>query len=61
MPALQLAQIGKEGGDLAAGVLVDAVEPYEGIENEQARLQLGNGLGQAAPIGLEIETERRAR
>ena len=61
IPALQLAQIGEQRGDLAAGVLVDAVEAHEGIEDEQPRLQLGDGVGEAVPIGLEIETQGRAR
>ena len=38
MPALQLAQEGEQGRDLAAGVLVDAVQAHERIEDEQARL-----------------------
>src|SRR5271155_4195052 len=48
MPALQLAQVGEQRGDLAAGVLVDAVDTYERIEGEQARLQAGDGLGEGA-------------
>ena len=36
MPALQLAQVGEQRGDLAAGVLVDAVETYERIEDERS-------------------------
>jgi hypothetical protein len=35
MPPLQFAKIGKEGGDLTAGVLVDAVEAYERIEDNR--------------------------
>ena len=48
MAALQFAQIGEQRCDLAAGVLIDAVQAYEGIENEQPRLQLGDGLVEAA-------------
>ena len=55
MPALQLAQVGEQRGDLAAGVLVDAVETYERIEDEQARLQSGDGLGEVAAVGIQIE------
>jgi hypothetical protein len=43
MTPLQLAQIGQQRGKLAAGVFVDAMQPYEGVEDEQARLQLGDG------------------
>ena len=57
MPALQLAQVGEQRGDLAAGVLVDAVETYERIEDEQARLQSGDGLGEVAAVGLQIEPD----
>ena len=45
--ALQLAQVGEQRRDLAAGVLVDAMQAHEGIEDEQARLQSGDGLGEA--------------
>jgi hypothetical protein len=57
MPALQLAQVGEQRGDLAAGVIVDAVETYEWIEDEQARLQSGDGLGEVAAVGIQIEPE----
>src|SRR5215813_8969665 len=55
--ALQLAQIGEQRGDLAAGVLVDAVQAHERIENEKLRLQSGNGLLQGDAIGGKIEPE----
>ena len=57
MPALQLAQVGEQRGDLAAGVLVDAVETHERIEDEQARLQSGDGLGEVAAVGIQIEPD----
>src|SRR6202163_4858023 len=57
MPALQLAQVGEQRGDFAAGVFVDAVETYERIEDEQARLQSGDGLGEVAAVGIQIEPE----
>jgi hypothetical protein len=44
MPTLQFAQVGEQRGDLAAGVLVDAVETYERIEDGQARLQSGSDI-----------------
>jgi len=58
MPALQLAQLGKEWSDLAAGVLIDAMKAHERVEDEQAGLQHSDRRRQAAPIGLEIEAER---
>src|SRR5689334_4061589 len=57
--ALQLAQIGKQRGDLAAGVLVDAVQAHEGIEDQKARLQSGNGLLQSEAISDKIEAQGR--
>ncbi len=59
VPALQLAQPGEQGGDLAAGVLVDAVQPHEGIEDEQTGPHPVDGLGEVAPVGLEVEAQRR--
>src|SRR6202050_4140365 len=56
MPALPLAQVGEEGRDFAAGVFVDAVETYERIEDEQARLQSGDGLREGAAGGVPSET-----
>ena len=56
MPALQLTQEGEQRGHLAAGILVDTVEPHERIEDQQARLQPGDGLGEiAARRGRDIE------
>ena len=61
MPALQLAQEGQQRGDLAAGILVDAVQPHERVEDQQARLQSCDGLGEVAAVGIEIETQDRRR
>ena len=58
MASLQLAQVAEQRADFAAGILVDAVKPHEGIEDEQAWLEVGDGIGEVAPIGLEIEPER---
>ena len=44
MTPLQFAQEGEQWGDLAADILIDTVQPDEGIEHEQARLQPGDGL-----------------
>ena len=57
--ALQLAQEGEQRRHFAADVLVDAMQADEGIEDKQARLQPGDGLVEADPIGLEIETQCR--
>jgi hypothetical protein len=54
---LQFAQIGEQRRNLAAGVLVDAVQAHEGIEDEQAWLQSGHGLGEVVAIGIEVEAD----
>ena len=59
VPTLQLAQPGEQGRDLATGVLVDAVQPHEGIEDEQPGPQPVDGLGEVAPISVEVEAQRR--
>src|SRR5262249_15022912 len=47
--ALQRSEVGEQRGHLAAGILIDAVQPHEGIEDEEPRPEVGNGLRQAAP------------
>ena len=59
MPALQLAQEREQGCDLAAGILVDAVQAHERVEDQQARLQRGHRLGETPAVGLHIQPERR--
>ena len=44
---LQIAQIGEQRGDLAADVFIDAVQPHEWVEDEQARLQPDDGFVEA--------------
>jgi hypothetical protein len=56
--SLQLAQVGEQRHDLADGVLVDAVQAHERIEDEQARLECGDGLLKAPAIRIEIEPDR---
>jgi hypothetical protein len=34
------------------------VQAHEGIEDEQPRLQLGNGLGEASAVGVKIKPDR---
>src|SRR5450755_4501388 len=40
--ALEFTQVSQQGCDLAAGILVDAMQPYEGIEDQEARAKFGN-------------------
>ena len=55
--ALQVAQVSEQRGHFAADILVDAMQPDEGIEDEQPRFQAGDGLLEAGAIGLEVEAE----
>ena len=55
MATLQFAQEGEQGCDFATGIFVDAVQAHEGIEDEQAWLELGERFFKAAAIGVEIE------
>jgi hypothetical protein len=40
--ALQFAQEGKQWGDVATDILINAMQAHERIEDEQARLQPGD-------------------
>ena len=57
MSALQLAEESEQRRHLAADILVDAVETDEGIEDKQARPELGDGFLEIRPIGVEIEAQ----
>jgi hypothetical protein len=48
--ALQLAKVAEYGGHVARLVLIDAVESYEGVEQEQAWGVTAHGLLEAALI-----------
>jgi hypothetical protein len=52
--ALQVAQVGEQRGDFAADILVDAMQPDEGVEDEQPRFQAGDGLRQTGAMGVEV-------
>ena len=57
---LQIAQIGEQRGDLAADVFIDAVQPHEWVEDEQARLQPDDGFVEAGTVGIEVEAQARS-
>jgi hypothetical protein len=48
--ALQGAEVAEQGGDLAGVVLVDAVEPDEGVEHEEAGCELADGGAEACLV-----------
>jgi len=57
MTTLQITQEGEQRRDLAADVLIDAMQAHERIEDEQSRLQPGDGLIETCAVGLEIEAQ----
>ena len=56
-PALQLAQKAEDGGDLRDGVLVDAVQADQGVEDQEARFDALHRFLQALTIGRPVETQ----
>jgi hypothetical protein len=54
---LQFAREGEQRGDIAADILVDAMQAHERIEDEQARLQPSNGLVETYAVSLQIEAQ----
>ena len=54
---LQFAQEGEQWGDLTADILVDAMQPDEGIEHEQAWLQPCDSLLEACAVSIQIEAQ----
>src|SRR5271157_3002829 len=58
---LQVTQEGEQRRDLAADILIDAVQANERIEDEQPRLQPGDGLIEPCAVGLEIEAQAWGR
>ena len=59
VPTLEVAQKGEQGRDIAADVLVDAMQAYERIEDQEPRLERGNGFVETRAVGLEIEAQCR--
>ena len=55
--SLDVAQEAEDGGDLRDGILVDAVEADEGVEDEEAGPDALHGLDQALAVGAMIEAQ----
>ncbi len=55
--ALDVAQMAEDGGDVGGGVLVDAVQADQGIEDEQTRRDALDGVAQCAPVARLVETQ----
>ena len=54
---LQLTQEGEQRCDIAADVLVDAVQAHERIEDQEPRLEGGDGFLEPRAVGLQIEAQ----
>ena len=55
--SLQQAQVTEEAGHVARGVFIPTVEPDEGIEDEEPRLDLGESGGELVEIRFTVEAE----
>ena len=53
----QVTQEGEQRCDIAADILIDAVQAHERVEHEQPWLQPGDGLVEAGAVGVEIEAQ----
>src|SRR4051794_14659275 len=54
---LEVAQKGEQGCDIAADILVDAMQAHERIEDQELRLERGDGFVETRAVGLEIEAQ----
>jgi len=52
---LEVAQKGEQGCDIAADILVDAMQAHERIEDQELRLEGGDGFVETGAVGLEIQ------
>ena len=55
--ALDIAQEAEDGGDLGDGVLVDAVQADQGVEDDEAGPDTFHGLQQALPVVAMVEAQ----
>ena len=57
MASLQFAQEGEQRCHVAADILVDAMQAHERIEDEEPRLEGGDGFLETSAVGLEIKAQ----
>ena len=55
--ALQIAQEPEDGGDVGDGILVDAMQAHQGVEDEQAWPDALDGLVQALAVVAVVEAQ----
>jgi hypothetical protein len=58
MTPLQLPQVGEERCDFTAGVLIDPMQAYEGIEYQQAGLERIDRVREPIPISRQIQARQ---
>ena len=54
--ALELAQEGEQLGDIAGVVFIFAVKAHQGVEQQQAWLEVVEGVVESLAIGIEVES-----
>jgi len=59
MGALKAAQIPEKCGHIGTAILVQSVQPHEGIEHQQHGLELCDGCLQTLLVSVEIQTQSR--
>ena len=57
MVALEMTEEGEQGSDLGGRILIDAVQADEGIEDEQARAESGDGMFEHGAIVGQVEAQ----
>ena len=55
--ALEASQVGEQCRDFTGVILVDAVQPDQGIEQQQVGLERLDGLLQPSLVGGEVESQ----
>jgi len=55
----RIAQERQDGGDVGDGVLVDAVQAHQGVEDEQAGPDTLDGVEQALSVVMQVEAQDR--
>ena len=57
--SLEISQERQDGGDVGDGVLVDAVQTHQGVEDEQAGPDTLDGVEQALSVVVQVEAQDR--
>jgi len=56
---LEFAQLSEQGCDFAGDVLISAMKPHEGVEDDQPGAEEADRLGKAATVLLYVEAKSR--